>query len=35
MTFVPKTYKNTGRKSIERILLDNNGDFIKFIEKME
>ncbi len=35
MTFIPKTYKNTGRKSIERILLDKNGDFIKFIEKME
>lgn len=35
MTFVPKVYKNTGRKSIERILLDEDGNFIKFIEKME
>ena len=35
MTFVPKVYKSLNRKSIERILLDENGNFIKLIEKME
>lgn len=35
MTFVPKTYKNSGRKSIERIILNKQGDFVKLIEKME
>lgn len=35
MTFIPKTYKNTNRKSIERILINENGDFVKLIEKME
>ena len=32
-TFVPKVYKNTGYKSIMRIVLDNNGKFIQLQEK--
>ena len=32
-TFVPKVYKNTGRKSIMRILLDEEGHFFELEEK--
>ena len=32
-TFVPKVYKNTGYKSIMRIVLDNNGRFVQLQEK--
>ena len=34
-TFVPKTYKNTGRHSIVRIVLDKNNHFVKFENKKE
>ncbi len=34
-TFVPKVYKATGRKSILRIVLDDDGDFVEFEEKMD
>ena len=33
-TFVPKVYKNTGRKSILKINIDKNGDFINLEEKV-
>lgn len=32
-TFVPKVYKNTGYKSIMRIVLDDNGRFVQLQEK--
>jgi DNA polymerase-3 subunit alpha len=32
-TFVPKVYKNTGYKSIMRIVLDDNGKFVQLQEK--
>ena len=35
MTFVPKVYKNTGRKSILRIILDEDGDFVELEEKQD
>jgi len=35
MTFVPKVYKNTGRKSILRIILDEEGDFVELEEKKD
>ena len=35
MTFVPKTYKSTGRKSILKIVLDEDGDFVEFEEKVD
>lgn len=35
MTFVPKVYKNTGRKSILRIILDEDGDFVELEEKKD
>lgn len=35
MTFVPKVYKSTGRKSILRIVLDDEGDFVNFEEKQD
>ncbi len=34
-TFVPKVYKSTGRKSILRIVLDEDGDFVEFEEKQD
>ncbi len=34
-TFVPKVYKNTGRRSIERIILDDEGNFKELIQKGE
>jgi hypothetical protein len=34
-TFVPKTYKNTGRHSIVRIILDKNNHFVGFDNKKE
>ena len=34
-TFVPKVYKNTGRKAIERIILDENNNFVRFETKGE
>ena len=34
-TFVPKTYKNTNRKSILKIILDEDGDFVELEEKMD
>lgn len=33
-TFVPKVYKATGRNHIVRIVLDENGDFVKLEDKM-
>ena len=33
-TFVPKVYKNTGRKSILKINIDKNGNFINLEEKV-
>jgi hypothetical protein len=33
-TFVPKTYKNTGRHSIIRIRLDENNHFLRFEDKV-
>jgi len=35
MTFVPKVYKSTGRKSILKIVLDEDGDFVEFEEKQD
>lgn len=35
MTFVPKVYKSTGRKSILRIVLDDEGDFVELEEKQD
>lgn len=35
MTFVPKVYKNTGRKSILKIVLDEEGDFVELEEKKD
>ena len=35
VTFVPKVYKNTGRKAILKINLDENRHFIGFEEKVE
>lgn len=35
MTFVPKVYKSTGRKSILKIVLDEEGDFVEFEEKKD
>jgi len=35
MTFIPKVYKNVGRKSILRIVLDDEGDFVEFEEKQD
>lgn len=32
-TFTPKVYKNTGRKSIMRIIVDENGNFFELEEK--
>ena len=32
-TFIPKTYKNTGRKSIMRIVIDEEGHFFELEEK--
>ena len=32
-TFIPKTYKNTGRKSIMRIIIDEEGHFFELEEK--
>lgn len=34
-TFVPKVYKNSGRHSIVRIVLDKNNHFVKFENKKE
>ena len=34
-TFIPKTYRNTGRKSILKINLDDNGDFVNLEEKSD
>lgn len=34
-TFVPKTYKSTGRNSILRIVLDEDGDFVSLEEKQD
>lgn len=34
-TFVPKVYKSTGRRSIEKIVLDEEGDFVELEEKQE
>ena len=33
VTFVPKVYKNMGRKSIERIILDKDNNFVRFEAK--
>ena len=33
-TFVPKTYKNTGRKSVMKINIDNQNNFINLEEKV-
>ena len=33
-TFVPKTYKNTGRKSVMKINIDNQNNFINIEEKV-
>ena len=33
-TFIPKTYKNTGRKSIMKINIDNDDNFINLEEKL-
>ena len=35
MTFVPKVYKSTGRKSILRIVLDDEGNFVELEEKQD
>lgn len=35
MTFVPKVYKNVGRPSIMRIVLDEEGDFVEFEKKLD
>ena len=35
MTFVPKVYKSTGRKSILKIVLDDNGNFKELEEKKD
>ena len=35
MTFVPKVYKSTGRKSILKIVLDDEGNFVELEEKMD
>ena len=35
MTFVPKVYKSTGRKSILKIVLDDNGNFKDLEEKKD
>ena len=35
MTFVPKVYKSTGRKSILKIVLDEEGDFVELEEKQD
>ena len=32
-TFVPKVYKNSGRRSIMRVILDNNNNFVELQEK--
>lgn len=32
-TFIPKVYKNTGRQAIERIVLDDMGNFVELEEK--
>ncbi len=34
-TFVPKVYKTTGRKSVLRIVLDEDGDFVELEEKQD
>ena len=34
-TFIPKVYRNTGRKSIMQIVLDKNGKFKSLEEKMD
>jgi DNA polymerase III subunit alpha len=34
-TFVPKVYKNTGRKAIVKINIDSDGNFIGFEEKLD
>ena len=34
-TFIPKVYKNTGRKSIMKINLDENNSFINLEEKQD
>jgi DNA polymerase-3 subunit alpha len=34
-TFVPKVYTKTGRKSILKIVLDEDGDFVELEEKMD
>ena len=35
MTFIPKVYKSTGRKSILKIVLDDEGNFVELEEKRD